>query len=80
MTPTSAKPIVRKRYYTRLMDLYRYSPIRVGWLNPLIRSLFRRRAMGAVLRMRKRPLPQDLVDGWLSEHRLFFCFAVPRAG
>lgn len=74
------KPKLKKRYYTRLMDLYRYSPVRIGLLNPVIRGVFRWRANAAVHRIVSTSIPDDEVRAWYEARRLFFCVAVPRSG
>ena len=75
-----SKPRVTKRYYTRLMDLYRYAPVRTGLLNPVIRSVFAYKARRDVSAMRRRAIPPERVAAWFDARPVFFCLAVPRSG
>ena len=62
------------------MDLYRYSRVPVGVLNPLIRAVFARKAKREVAALIEDGLAPDRVAGWFTSHSVFFGFAVPRSG
>ena len=74
------KPAVKKRYYTRLMDLYRYSPISVGILNPLIRSVFAHKVKRDLRTVEMNPVSNDHIEAWYQDHQVFFGFCLLRSG
>ena len=77
---THSKPVVRKRYYTRLMDLYRYNPVPIGVLNPIIRTAFGSRARRGRAAVAEHPMSRAQVERFFEQHPTFFGFAVPRSG
>jgi len=77
---TPSKPVVRKRYYTRLMDLYRYNPVPIGVLNPIIRAAFASRARRGRASVAEHPMSRAQVERFFERHPVFFGFAVPRSG
>jgi hypothetical protein len=75
------KPAVRKRYYTRLMDIYRHKTIYIPFVPALIRTLLAAKARYQVARMNRiRGTLDSDIKQWLSQHRLFFGFALFRSG
>src|ERR1035437_7201254 len=75
------KPEVKKRYYTRLMDIYRRYPVYIPLLNPLIRFTFSTKAATDLHFIKKRYQEKELeILDWYFGHQLFFGFAVFRSG
>jgi hypothetical protein len=75
------KPIVEKRLYTRLMDVYRRRPIYVPFLNTLIRTTLVTKAKLEVRSIGGRGLREaGRIEEWYRNHKFFFGFAVPRSG
>jgi len=72
---------VRERWYTRVMNLYRYSNIFLPGFNLLTRNLLKIRAERDYRRVQHsgKQHQQD-IQSWLSAQQIFFGHAVPRSG
>ncbi|MCB0754824.1 MAG: sulfotransferase [Flavobacteriales bacterium] len=77
----SENPQVKKRLYTRLMDLYRHNDIYIPGFNTLTRTILKAKAEGHVkdISVRSRNHQADIAD-WYTEKRLFFGYGVFRSG
>lgn len=72
---------MRKRLYTRLMDLYRHNDIRIPGFNTLARTMLRTKAeahVRSVARMAKGR--EEEIARWAGTKRFFFGYGVFRSG
>ncbi|MCF8276301.1 MAG: sulfotransferase [Flavobacteriales bacterium] len=74
-------PQVKKRFYTRLMDVYRHNDIYIPGFNFAARSMLRMKAESHVESTSKQgQLLQNEIDAWLDSKRFFFGYGVFRSG
>lgn len=74
-------PQVKKRLYTRLMDVYRHNDIYIPGFNFLTRSVLKSKAENHYKSISNQySSRQDELDNWLNSKRLFFGFGVYRSG
>ncbi len=76
-----AKPVVDKRYYTKLMDFYRHYPIYIPFLNRIIRSRLSRKVKIDLAAIQENVIGNEKdIENWYREHEFFFGFALYRSG
>lgn len=74
-------PEVKKRLYTRLMDVYRHNDIYIPGFNFLTRSILKTKAENHVKTVSKEySTRQSELHDWFKSKRLFFGFGVYRSG
>jgi hypothetical protein len=72
---------VKKRYYTRIMDLYRYSGISIPFVPTLIRTAFRFKVAKDRFKLRVfSQANQSEIREWFQSHSVFFGFGLYRSG
>lgn len=75
------KPQVKKRYYTRIMDFYRFNPVYVPGFNTAVRALLGRRARGHYREVKGMASGrEEEIAAWYGRHRFFFGFGMYRSG
>ena len=74
-------PEVKKQYYTKLMDIYRYNPVYIPFLNSLIRFTQSSKYERDLARIKSLSPDQEIeIRKWFAEHKFFFGFGVFRSG
>ncbi|MBL4586170.1 MAG: sulfotransferase [Flavobacteriales bacterium] len=77
----SKNPQVKKRIYTRLMDVYRHNDIYVPGFNSMVRTMLKIKAEGAFNSVSaKGEAQQNEIDAWFNSHHFFFGYGVFRSG
>ena len=72
---------VKKRFYTRLMDLYRHNDIYIPGFNTLTRSVLKTKAESHFREISVKAKKREAdVSMWYAEKQLFFGFGVFRSG
>ena len=76
-----AKPVVEKKYYTKLMDFYRNYPVYVPFLNSLIRFSLTRKVNKDLAVIQQKVIDNEKeIANWYQKHGFFFGFALYRSG
>lgn len=74
-------PQVKKRLYTRLMDIYRHNDIYIPGFNFITRSMLRAKAESHFKSISQRSSSHEAaVDEWIRSKRFFFGYGVFRSG
>ena len=78
---SESDPQVQKRWYTRIMDRYRYGNIYLPGFNLLTRNILKIRAESSYRRaQRDANQHQEEILDWFNARRIFFGHAVHRSG
>lgn len=74
-------PQVKKRLYTRLMDMYRHNDVYIPGFNLLTRTILKTKAESHFAKTSKSALSDAAeIDDWFHTKRLFFGYGVYRSG
>lgn len=74
-------PKLKKRFYTRLMDVYRHNDIYIPGFNAMARSILRNRAETDFATIsEKARVERGQIQTWTEQHRFFFGYGVFRSG
>jgi hypothetical protein len=74
-------PHLKKRFYTRLMDIYRHNNIYIPGFNIITRSILRNKAESEFADIAEKALSdRSDIQTWTDQHRFFFGYGVFRSG
>lgn len=72
---------LKKRFYTRLMDVYRHNDIYIPGFNVITRSILKTKSETEFQRISKKAMESRLeIESWKNTHRFFFGYGVFRSG
>jgi len=82
MNDDMIKPQVRKKYYARMMDTYRESPVHIPYLNALMRYTLTTKARRNIRRIKKEYADSDdIIERWFGQRKtVFFGLGFFRSG
>ncbi|MDP6908657.1 MAG: sulfotransferase, partial [Flavobacteriales bacterium] len=78
---SNRNPQVKKRLYTRLMDVYRHNNIYIPGFNSIVRSMLKAKAEGAFRSVSEQGAKkQPEIRSWFDSHNFFFGYGLFRSG